>query len=261
MRNPDHEIRAAEIIRRMTGRPVICGHDLSPRLDAVKRAATTILNAHLIPIIHHLIDSVQRIFRRNRITAPLMIVRGDGSLMAASAIMNRPIETILSGPAASVIGARFLLGREAEAENAVIVDIGGTTTDMALLRGGLPCLKAGRCTDRFMADERPGDRRPDDWSGRRQPGHVSLMTGISGWDRNGSSPSPFLGPRILKSKRNWKESGGSPITFPLKSAPDFWVARGEIPAETAGGPDGGSAMHSVKGPDPFCNFPKRRIWG
>ncbi|MEK7827226.1 MAG: hydantoinase/oxoprolinase family protein, partial [Thermodesulfobacteriota bacterium] len=131
--------RAAEIIRQMTGGPVVCGHELSPRLDAVKRAATTILNAHLIPVIHHLIDSVKRVFLRNRITAPLMIVRGDGSLMGAPAIMNRPIETILSGPAASVIGARFLLGQEGAVEDAVIVDIGGTTTDMALLRNRSTC--------------------------------------------------------------------------------------------------------------------------
>ncbi len=109
-------------------------------MDAVKRATTAILNAHLIPIIHQLIESVKRVFQEQNIVAPLMIVKGDGSLMSESVIQDRPIETILSGPAASVIGAKYLLEQSGEVQNAVIVDIGGTTTDIALLKEGLPRL-------------------------------------------------------------------------------------------------------------------------
>jgi hypothetical protein len=108
-------------------------------LDAVKRARR-LLNAHLIPIIWELFDSVKRVFKEKRITAPLMIVKGDGSLVSESAIRERPIETILSGPAASVIGAKYLLELSGETQNAVIVDIGGTTTDIAQLEGGAPKL-------------------------------------------------------------------------------------------------------------------------
>jgi len=63
-----------------------------------------------------------------------MVVQGDGSLVAARAAIRRPVETILSGPAASVIGAHFLGG----VNDAVVSDIGGTTTDVAVIRGGQP---------------------------------------------------------------------------------------------------------------------------
>ncbi len=140
VRNPDHELQVKQFIQESTDRPVICGHEISLQLDAVKRATTAILNAHLIPIIHQLISSVKRVFQEQHIAAPLMIVKGDGSLMSESAIRDRPIETILSGPAASVIGAKYLLEQSGEVQNAVVVDIGGTTTDIALLKEGLPRL-------------------------------------------------------------------------------------------------------------------------
>jgi N-methylhydantoinase A/oxoprolinase/acetone carboxylase beta subunit len=140
VRNPDHELRVKRLIQESTDKPVICGHEISLQLDAIKRATTAILNAHLIPIIHQLIESVKRVFQQQNIVAPLMIVKGDGSLMSESVIQDRPIETILSGPAASVIGAKYLLEQSGEVQNAVIVDIGGTTTDIALLSEGLPRL-------------------------------------------------------------------------------------------------------------------------
>src|SRR5690606_33144416 len=95
---------------------------------------TTLLNARLIGRITRLIEAVRSILDARGITAPLMIVRGDGSMMSAAVAMERPVETILSGPAASVIGAFHLSG----APDAVISDIGGTTTDVALLRDSLP---------------------------------------------------------------------------------------------------------------------------
>jgi N-methylhydantoinase A/oxoprolinase/acetone carboxylase beta subunit len=140
VRNPDHELRVKRLIQELTDKPVVCGHEISLQLDAIKRATTTVLNAHLIPTIHQLIESVKRVFGEQNINAPLMIVKGDGSLMAESVIQDRPIETILSGPAASVIGAKYLLEQSGEVQNAVVVDIGGTTTDIALLKEGLPHL-------------------------------------------------------------------------------------------------------------------------
>lgn len=140
VRNPDHELRVKQFIQEVTDRPVVCGHEISLQLDAVKRATTTILNAHLIPIIHDLIHAVKLVFQEQNIDAPLMIVKGDGSLMGETAIKDRPIETILSGPAASVIGAKYLLQLSGEIQNAVVIDIGGTTTDIALLKEGAPRL-------------------------------------------------------------------------------------------------------------------------
>ena len=70
------------------------------------------------------------------IDAPLMIVKGDGSLMKAEIALEYPVETILSGPAASVVGAGFLTGLE----DFVVSDMGGTTTDIAVVSGGRPVI-------------------------------------------------------------------------------------------------------------------------
>ncbi len=133
-RNPAHEMAARDMIRRVTGRPVTCSHELSANLNGPKRALTAVLNARLIGMIDRLVAACERHLAQVGIKAPLMVVRGDGALISAAMVRERPIETILSGPAASIVGARWLTG----ASDALVSDIGGTTTDVALLRGGLP---------------------------------------------------------------------------------------------------------------------------
>ncbi|HQU68359.1 MAG TPA: hydantoinase/oxoprolinase family protein [Albidovulum sp.] len=135
-RNPAHELAARDLIREMTGKPVTSSHELSAGLNGPRRALTAVLNARLIGMIDHLISSCQTHMARIGIVAPLMVVRGDGALVSATMARERPIETILSGPAASVAGARWLTGET----DALISDIGGTTTDVCLLSGGLPAI-------------------------------------------------------------------------------------------------------------------------
>jgi N-methylhydantoinase A/oxoprolinase/acetone carboxylase beta subunit len=137
-RNPAHELRAAEVIRAVTGRPVSLSHHLSAKLNGPKRALTALLNARLIGMITRLIDRAETRLRELGIHAPLMVVRGDGALISADQARDRPIETILSGPAASLVGARWLTG----ADRALVSDIGGTTTDVAVLRDGRPAIDA-----------------------------------------------------------------------------------------------------------------------
>jgi len=136
VRNPAHEVRARDLIEALTGRPVTCGHELTSRLNAIRRATTVALNAHLIAPLTELIGSVQRTLAGWGMTAPLMVVKGDGSLVRAEWAMHRPVETILSGPAASVVGAWHLGGRR----DGWVVDVGGTTTDIGALRDGWPIL-------------------------------------------------------------------------------------------------------------------------
>lgn len=150
VRNPDHEIRARALIEELTGLPVTCGHELTTRLNSVRRATTVALNARLVPLLRELIDTLRHSLAERQIVAPLMVVKGDGSLVRAEWAMQRPIETILSGPAASAVGAWHLarqtspdLAGEDPAGNlpAVwVVDVGGTTTDIAGLREGRPRL-------------------------------------------------------------------------------------------------------------------------
>ena len=136
VRNPGHELRVRGLVEELTGLPVTCGHELTSKLNAVRRATTVALNAHLILPLRELIASVRRTLDAWAITAPLMVVKGDGSLVRAEWAMQRPIETILSGPAASAVGAWHLAGRR----DVWAMDIGGTTTDIARLHDGAPIL-------------------------------------------------------------------------------------------------------------------------
>jgi len=135
-RNPAHEIAACDLIRERTGLPVTASHELSAKLGGPRRALTTLLNARLISMIDRLVAATEGFLEQRGIAAPLMVVRGDGALVSAGFARRRPIETILSGPAASLVGARHMTGLD----DAVVSDIGGTTTDVAVLDGGRPRL-------------------------------------------------------------------------------------------------------------------------
>ncbi len=134
VRNPRHELQAREIIARVTGKPVTISRELTSELDAPRRALTAALNARLISRISRLVEAVGQSMQRLEIQAPLMVVRGDGSLAAAAEVALRPIETVLSGPAASMIGAKWISGLQ----DFIMSDIGGTTTDVGILAGGKP---------------------------------------------------------------------------------------------------------------------------
>ena len=130
--NPAHELQVKQIIREETGLFVTCGHELSEILNFKTRAHTAMLNARIIPKLTKLILDLEKALASLGIFAPIMVVKGDGTLISAKTAKERPVETILSGPAASVAGARHLTGLQ----NALVVDMGGTTTDTAVLSDG-----------------------------------------------------------------------------------------------------------------------------
>lgn len=136
IRNPAHEQRAQAIIKDYFNVPITASYELSDALNGPRRALTATFNARIIALIVDLVNAVKKVMTAQGIQAPLMIVKGDGSIASAESVMSRPIETILSGPAASVIGASFLSGQQ----DFLIADIGGTTTDVALVRNGWPAL-------------------------------------------------------------------------------------------------------------------------
>ncbi len=136
VRNPSHELAVRDLLITRTGKAVTCSHELSAQLNGPKRALTTVLNSRLVPTITRLISATKRSLNEHNIDAPLMIVRGDGALVGSDFAIRRPIETILSGPAASLVGAHYLTG----AERAFVNDIGGTTSDVAILENGRPML-------------------------------------------------------------------------------------------------------------------------
>ena len=137
-RNPEHELQARDLLRDITQLPVTCSHELSSSLGGPRRALTAMLNARLINLLENLIQATATKMDQLGLTCPLMVVKGDGSLLHADFARARPVETVLSGPAASQAGAAFLAGES----TALVSDIGGTTTDIAYLREGAPGLNA-----------------------------------------------------------------------------------------------------------------------
>ncbi|MEC8128214.1 MAG: hydantoinase/oxoprolinase family protein, partial [Pseudomonadota bacterium] len=136
-RNPAHESRTRDLLRDLTGAPVTCSHELSSSLGGPRRALTAVLNARLINLLDRLVAATERIMADEGLSCQLMVVKGDGSLLESGYARSRPVETVLSGPAASLAGAAFLAGTR----TAMVADIGGTTTDIALLQNGAPRLK------------------------------------------------------------------------------------------------------------------------
>ena len=134
VRNAAHEHAARELIVARTGKPVTLSTELSSSLDAPRRALTAALNARLISRVSNLIEAVQRAMAQLQIGCPLMIVKGDGTLALAESVVTRPIETVLSGPAASLVGAHWLSGLD----SFIMSDMGGTTTDLGVLLDGRP---------------------------------------------------------------------------------------------------------------------------
>lgn len=131
-RNASHEQRAADILHRLTDAPVVQAHHLSNDLDSIRRSTTASLNASLLSNLHEFLNAVQHMLIQKGIHAPLLMVRGDGSIVKADYARSRPVEIIHSGPATSTIGGQFLAG----VNDALIIDIGGTTTDIALVSRG-----------------------------------------------------------------------------------------------------------------------------
>ncbi|MBR3998956.1 MAG: hypothetical protein IKI93_11510, partial [Clostridia bacterium] len=129
------EKKAKEIFREKYDIPVVCGHELFSELNSLRRGASTLLNAGLFPVIKEFLLSVKKALDVRGIhPKSLDIVRSDGSLMSEEFASLRPVETLLCGPAASAMGCTSLSGRK----NCVVVDMGGTTTDIALIRDGIP---------------------------------------------------------------------------------------------------------------------------
>lgn len=129
VRNASQELLVKSIVEEQCSLPVVCGHELSSKLGFHDRTVTAVLNASLIPIIRKFIDAVKCALAEKNIEAPIFMVKGDGNLASLDVILKKPIESILSGPAASVIGALRLAG----VENGIVSDMGGTTTDSGIV--------------------------------------------------------------------------------------------------------------------------------
>ena len=128
-----YELKVQQLIRefpRFQDMPVILGNTLFADLNAIRRGAGALLNARLVPVVCAFMAAIREVFTSMHLEVPITIIRSDGSQMSESFAAERPVETLLCGPAASVIGACTL----SDAPNAIVVDMGGTTTDIAIVK-------------------------------------------------------------------------------------------------------------------------------
>ncbi|WP_370575955.1 hydantoinase/oxoprolinase family protein [Methanomethylovorans sp.] len=133
-RNPEHEMRAKFVLQEITGKPVVCGHELSQELGAYERAVTAVLNAQLLPITHRFVSAVMTDIKKRGINARMLMLKCDGSVYNIEDALEKPIETIFSGPAASMLGASYL----AKLDTCAAIDVGGTSTDVSAIYHGVP---------------------------------------------------------------------------------------------------------------------------
>ena len=109
-RNPEHELAVKKALKELTGLPVVCGHELSQDLGAYERAVTAFLNAQLIPITHKFIQAIIEEFESRGINANMLMLKCDGSVVGIEEALEKPIETIFSGPAAVLLEPHTLPG-------------------------------------------------------------------------------------------------------------------------------------------------------
>ena len=136
VKNPAHELAVKKILGDAFDR-VVLSHEISGQLNFPRRIATTYLNAAVYPIHKTFFEAVENALACRGLSIPLRVLKPDGGNMNLKASANLPGNTILSGPAASVMGA---LPHAAQDRETLVLDIGGTTTDMAILIQGVPLL-------------------------------------------------------------------------------------------------------------------------
>lgn len=157
VRNPDHELKAKELIQKLTAAdnndnaagkvvgnsnavgyggayPVVCGHELAQSLGTYERGVTAYLNAMLLPVTNRFVNAVVSEIKRRGLNADIKILKCNGAVSGIEEAMEKPVESIFSGPAASLLGASFLSNRE----TCLMIDVGGTSADVSLIENGFP---------------------------------------------------------------------------------------------------------------------------
>ncbi len=133
-RNFNHELQIKEILEKQFS-SVTMGHSLSGKLNFPRRVFTSYLNAAIYNTFNNFSNSIKRSMELEGINAPLYILKADGGTTGLLSAEQQPVETILSGPAASFMGLNALLNTD---KDALLLDIGGTTTDIFFLADGVP---------------------------------------------------------------------------------------------------------------------------
>jgi N-methylhydantoinase A/oxoprolinase/acetone carboxylase beta subunit len=135
IRNPSHELQVKDVLTKLGFSPVTMGHTLSGKLSFPRRIYTAYLNSAIFSSFNEFAHAVRKTLKQKGLNVPIHILKADGGTMSLNEASKYPVQTIFSGPAASVMGclASFNLQKDA-----LLLDIGGTTTDISFLADGVP---------------------------------------------------------------------------------------------------------------------------
>ncbi len=143
VRNAQHEKAIAAALEQWGIAPenISLSHTLSGQLNFPRRMAAAYINASIQEVQRDFLRAVQSTAQEFSLQAPLYFLKADGGALPWEEAMETPLHTVLSGPAASVMGAMVLgQGSLEKAQDALLMDMGGSTTDIALYAHGLPVL-------------------------------------------------------------------------------------------------------------------------
>jgi N-methylhydantoinase A len=140
--NPSHERRALEIaLAAWPNRYVTAGHRLLSEYREYERGVTAAVNASVQPILERYVARLSAELRRRGFASELLVMQGNGGTVSATIVAESAANTVMSGPASGVIAAAFTAGAAGHA-NAITYDMGGTSTDVGLIRGGVPAISS-----------------------------------------------------------------------------------------------------------------------
>jgi N-methylhydantoinase A/oxoprolinase/acetone carboxylase beta subunit len=140
--HPQHEHRTRELIEAAhPGVAVSLSSEVDPTFREYERTVVTAFDAYMKPIVGRYLERLESGLQAARVTAPLQIMQSRGGLAGTSVARRRPVRLFLSGPAAGVIGGA-IVGRSSGHRDVITIDVGGTSSDIALVEGGEPVIRA-----------------------------------------------------------------------------------------------------------------------
>ncbi|AVO43973.1 hydantoinase/oxoprolinase family protein [Phreatobacter cathodiphilus] len=140
--NPEHELRAGEIVRSVWPNGyVTLGHELLSEYREYERGTTASVNAAVQPILDRYVQRLQADLSAKGFSRDLLVMNGNGGTVPATLVAREAAKTVMSGPASGVMAAAATLAQSG-LTNAITYDMGGTSTDVALIHGGVPEVSA-----------------------------------------------------------------------------------------------------------------------
>ncbi len=140
--NPAHEVRAAQIVRSLWPNEfVTAGHTVVSEYREYERGVTATVNAAVQPVLARYIERLVAELKARGFNRELLVMQGNGGTVAAAIVAEHAVNTVMSGPASGVIAAAYT-GMQSGEPNLITYDMGGTSTDVALIQNGLPSVSS-----------------------------------------------------------------------------------------------------------------------